>query len=101
MAMAVVRREMRPRAEEGRPGDAPTSSLRVTDARPGLGRFMRPRTGDPGRCGNQMSTNRDPREGQNPSAPGVGPYGPRRQTASARSLAAPAGARDASATHAS
>jgi hypothetical protein len=71
MAMAVVRREMRPRAEEGRPGDAPTSSLRVTDARPGLGRFMRPRTGDPGRCGK-------PHEHQSRPARGPEPVGSRR-----------------------
>jgi hypothetical protein len=35
---AVVTPEMRPRAEEGRPGDAPTSSLRVTHTKPAVGR---------------------------------------------------------------
>jgi hypothetical protein len=72
MTVTVVRRQLRPRAEEGRPGDAPTSSLRVTDRRPVLGRFKRPSAGDPGRCGNQMSANRDPRDRQNLSSPGVG-----------------------------
>jgi hypothetical protein len=55
---AGVAAEMRPRAEEGRPGDAPTSSLRVTHTRPAPGRFRRPRAGDLGRCGKARAADR-------------------------------------------